>query len=173
MNLRCFSFCAVFAVSLLPSCVKGSGDEVENYIVVNDRIPSFTNLTDEDGVNTLSSSDLMGFSSIIFFFETGCKYCREELPEIEALWHLLGVDPEFKLVVVSRKDESLKKYWSENGLTMPVYIDKNRALFDQFANMSIPRTYVVNKQGVVTWMNIGSLPDDPVETLAAKIRANY
>lgn len=174
MNLKYFFSAMLFAALFISSCVGSEGtDDVENYITEGSVLPEFI-VSDEDGNNILSKADLMEHSSLIFFFEIGCPYCRNELPLINELWEALKDDPQVKIVPVSRKDESLKDYWADNGLDIaPVYIDKNRAMYGKFANMTIPRTYLVNNQGIVTWMSIGSLPEDmTLARLIEKVKAN-
>ena len=37
---------------------------------------------------------------------------------------------------------------------MPFYLDPDRQVFSLFANNTIPRIYLINRENVVTWMAI-------------------
>ncbi len=79
------------AVSILPlvSCVTDS-DPVNSGVAVGDSLPHFA-VTLNNG-HTLATDSLKGKISVITFFNTSCRDCRKELPEIdklrERLFHL-------------------------------------------------------------------------------------
>ena len=37
---------------------------------------------------------------------------------------------------------------------MPFYLDPNEKVFSLFANSTIPRVYLVNRENIVTWMAV-------------------
>ena len=141
---------------LFSSCVKDKDqdDEIENYIKAGDQLPDFTvkNAAGEE----LNSEQLKGHVTLLVFFMTTCPDCERELPKIEGIWQQLHENTDFKLVTVSRAETAsdVNKYWSKNEFKMPFYLDPAREVFSLFANSTIPRVYLVNRENIVTWMAI-------------------
>ena len=121
---------------LLLSCIKDEKEDVINYIEENDKLPEFTvkSPTGEE----LHSDDLSGNTTLLVFFVTTCGDCKRELPKIDSVWNEMKDHPTFRLVTISR------------GETTEVV----NAFFSLFANSTIPRVYLVNRENIVTWMAV-------------------
>ena len=134
---------------LLLSCIKDEKEDVINYIEENDKLPEFTvkSATGEE----LYSENLSGNTTLLVFFVTTCGDCKRELPKIELKDH-----PTFRLVTISRGEtvEVVNDFWKEQNFTMPFYLDPNKKVFSLFANSTIPRVYLVNRENIVTWMAV-------------------
>ena len=144
----------------LCSCIKDDPnfpDEVINYIEVNDAIPAFT-VSDGQG-NSFSSSSFIGKRSLLVLFHTSCKDCQRELPKANAVWEALQDDPNYLVLTIGREEkaESISRFWESAGLGLPYYLDPDRSVFSLFANSTIPRFYIIDQQGVVTWMGIETI----------------
>lgn len=115
-----------------------AGDEV--LLAEGDAMPWFSVVT-LDG-ETLTPESLEGAESVIVFFNTDCQDCRHELPDIQ-----LKADTEasagVRYLCIAREEgrESVETYWRENGLTMPVAPQDDRAVYSLFARSGIPRTF--------------------------------
>lgn len=159
----------------LSSCIrdKNEDEEIKNYINVNDILPKFTvkNTTGEE----LKSEDLKGHVTLLVFFVTTCQDCERELPKIEEVWKKLHENPDFKLVTISRAEtaSTVNKYWEKKEFTMPFYLDPEREVFSLFANSTIPRVYLTNRDNKVTWMAIEdmeSFTDQLIEKIETLIK---
>ena len=64
---------------------------------------------------------------------------------------------DFVLLVIGREhtDEQLKAYNERKKFTFPLYPDPKREVFSLFAEKSIPRTYLFNKEGEAIYTSIG------------------
>lgn len=147
----------IFSLLLL-SCIREDKDEtVINYININDQIPPFA-VEDTTG-NIFNSKGFLGKQSLLVLFGTYCPDCKKVLPVIEEVWKQLKNDPQFLLVTISREEsaETVSKYWEDNQFTMPFYLDPDRTAFEQFANNTIPRIYIINPDSKVVWMSVESL----------------
>lgn len=148
------------------SCTNDPEDtQVLNYVTVNDPVPNFTVSDGRDG--TFQTEQLQGKRSLIFFFYTLCGDCQRELPKIETVWQELKDDPNYCIVPIAR-EQGLKEtddYWTKNGYTMPKYLDPNRAVYSRFANMQVPRLYLVDSKGVIQWMEIERITLTPQEII--------
>ena len=87
---------------------------------------------------------------------TTCPDCQRELPKIEQVWENLKENPDFRLVPIARaeKAEVISQFWEKHQFEMPFYLDPDRQVFSLFANNTIPRIYLINRENVVTWMAI-------------------
>ena len=142
--------------ALFSACVKDKDkpEEMENYINVGDKLPEFT-VKDIDG-KELKSQDFTGQITLLVFFMTTCPDCQRELPKIEQVWENLKGNPDFRLVTIARaeKAEVIRQFWEKHRFEMPLYLDPDRQVFSLFANNTIPRVYLVDRENVVTWMTI-------------------
>lgn len=141
---------------LFSSCVKDKDQdgEIENYIEIGDKLPDFTVKNDVE--EELNTEQLKGHVTLLVFFMTTCPDCERELPKIEGIWEQLHENTDFKLVTISRAEtaSAVNKYWEKNAFKMPFYLDPTREVFSLFANSTIPRIYLVNRENIVTWMAI-------------------
>lgn len=150
---------AAYILLACTSCIKESDPETDakNYITTGSTVPEFT-VYGDDG-SEFNSAQFAGKRSLLIFFTIECPYCRAELPLVEELWQMIKDDTNMTVVAVSRNDEPLGEYWASAGLTMPRYRDRGRSAYDQFANITVPRFYIIDELRTVVWMNVGSLPE--------------
>lgn len=118
----------------------------------------------------VSSKDLKGKVVLINLFATWCPPCQVELAEIKtSLWPKYKDNKDFTLLVIGREhtDEELTKYNGTKKFTFPLYPDPERKVFDLFAENSIPRTYLINKEGEVIYNAIGYTKEEFDKLMAA------
>jgi peroxiredoxin len=109
-------------------------------------------------------SDFRGKFVVLNFFATWCGPCNYELPHLQELWNELQANDRTTMLVVSREEseETVAAFVSEHGFTFPVALDPNRAAFSQFADNSIPRTYLIGPDGTILFQTLGFSDDTPV-----------
>lgn len=140
------------------SCIKEESedvaDEVINYVAEGDLLPVFS--VDDGAGNRLTNEDFKGKKSYLLFFITTCGDCARELPRIEKIWNQIKEDPDYQVVAIARKQgkKETDAYWADNDLTMPKYLDPDRKVYEMFANVMVPRIYLIDREGVVRWMGI-------------------
>lgn len=159
-------FPALAAAIFLSStaCINGGNDNgVKNHVVKGDPVPSFT-VTASDGVDRVdfARADFMGKRSVIVFFNTQCPDCQREMPKVYAAWLEFADDPDFLMVPISRGEtaEAVAAYWSSETDTkpsfepMPFFLDTDRSAFEKFANLYVPRLYLVGTDGKIAYMAV-------------------
>lgn len=121
--------------------------------------PDFT-LVDQYG-NTVRLSDYRGKVVFLNFWATWCPPCKEEMPDIQAIYEergentgdviILGVanpsTPE--LINNDGPVEEVTAFLSDNGYTFPVVMDTTNETLGAYRVNSFPTTYVINRDGTV------------------------
>lgn len=133
-----------------------------------DSLPSFS-LTLSNG-EEVSTRTLEGKVPVIVFFNTECPDCRKELPIVEEAWQEWQDNNLVVFMAVSREEneESVAKYWEEHKLTIPYSAQTGREIYSLFAPGVIPRIFIADKEGVITFTSDDTdMPD--VETLSEAI----
>ena len=106
----------------------------------------------------VNSADLKGKVVLISLFATWCGPCQKELAEVQStLWPKYKDNKNFKMLVIGREhtDEDLKKYNERKKFTFPLYPDPQREVFSLFAEKSIPRAYLFDKNGKLIYSSMG------------------
>ncbi len=166
-NICRVCFALLLLLPLLTACVNNDEDVISvEYVKTGGDVPDFE-LVDING-KRLSSSMLKGKAYILNFFDTSCPDCRQELQTLQAVYDKYGETVPLLNVPRSQTLEQAQTYWTEKGLTLPLYGDANQGLYYRFATKTVPRTYVVDGSGKVDAM----FTDAPVadfETLDATL----
>ena len=132
----------------LTSCIKERQTGAD--LTVGDRIPDFT-VTLNDGTAVTGAHLSEGLSCIVFF-TTGCPDCRQTLPHLQTLYDEKASDNvRFALISREEREESIARFWSEQGLTMPYSAQENRTIYELFARTRVPRIYIC-RDGVIKAM---------------------
>lgn len=121
-----------------------------------DKVPSFQ-VEAKDG-KKISIDNLKGKVVLLNFFATWCPPCREELPRLQKeLWDKLGHREDFEIMVLAREEgwDKLDPFMKSNSYNFPVFPDLNRKVFSLFAEQSIPRNVLVDKEGNIIYLSIG------------------
>jgi peroxiredoxin len=102
-------------------------------------------------------SDLRGKVVLLNFFATWCGPCLKELPHLQALWNEQKSNDDFRMLVVNRQEspETVKDFQSKNGFSFPIAVDPDATAFNQFAKESIPRTYLIARNGTIVFQTLG------------------
>jgi len=132
--------------------------------------PDFT-LTDQYGKkHTLS--DYRGRVVFLNFWATWCPPCREEMPDIQAIYEesMESEDQEPVILGVafpgdgSETDaEGIRDFLEENGYTYPVLMDTEGELVLPYYITAYPTTYLIDRKGNVFGYVEGMLTRDNME----------
>lgn len=143
---------AVMALTLLGAlsgCINDK-EEPEFSLGPGSSLPEFSiNLLDGTIFDTSRLSDTDEGNLLLLFFNTGCKDCQRELPEIQRMYEAILLDESLshdtRLICIAREENesSVRAYWALHNLTMPVSPQPDRKIYNLFATTGIPRVYLV------------------------------
>jgi peroxiredoxin len=89
---------------------------------------------------------------VISFFASYCKVCKERLPSIErVVERLRNKGARGVLIDYGEDAETASQFAQAQGLHLPVIADKFAKISERLGvDKTLPRTFVVDRQGVVT-----------------------
>jgi thiol-disulfide isomerase/thioredoxin len=93
---------------------------------------------------------------ILSFFTSYCQPCRKEIPELQAI---VAQDTSQTLtaLLVNLKEEKelVAKYAADMGFTLPVLLDRYGMIAKKYGVSSVPRIFIIDKEGKLVWMTKG------------------
>jgi peroxiredoxin len=103
---------------------------------------------------------LRGRPVIINFWATWCAPCRQEMPELAAIWQAQRASG-LEVLAVNVTDQERRKdvaaFVAELGLPFPVLLDERGRVRERYDLTTLPTTYFVDSLGVVRRVHPGPL----------------
>ena len=144
---------------LLPGCFLAAADD-DAHTKIGDKMPAFT--VESASGQPFSLTAHSGQVLVVNFWATWCEPCQAEMPELEQLvWQKYKSTPGFAFIAIAREqDKETVLYFHKRhpNLTFPLAWDPDRAVYRRFATQGIPRTYVVNRHGIIVYQSVGYAP---------------
>lgn len=134
--------------------------------------PSFDfTLKDQYG-NTHKLSDYKGKTVFLNFWATWCPPCRSEMPHIEELYKEFNYNKDDIIILgvaqpggEEKDTEGIKQFLNDKGFTFPVVFDESGKVFNDYRIMSMPTTFMINKDGNIYGYVSGALSKDQMKNI--------
>lgn len=129
--------------------------EATTLVHVGDLAPDFS-VEMLDG-RTITLSELRGKVVMVCFWATWCPPCRQELAHLQegVIDHFAGKD--LVVLPISRGEQRdvVEAFITKTGYKFAVGLDPERKIYDLYASNFVPRTFIVGKNGKVTYRVAG------------------
>jgi peroxiredoxin len=114
-------------------------------------------VTDLSG-KTANLSDFMGKSVLLDFWAVECDQCNMERDIFEAVHKEY---PDIQIMMVDSKDDigTVKRFVGSIAFTLPVYMDERMMAASDFDVHLIPETFLINKMGIIKYIQDGAFTD--------------
>jgi cytochrome c biogenesis protein CcmG, thiol:disulfide interchange protein DsbE len=122
---------------------------------IGDLVPS-TVFTGVNGVTVRIPDSIKGQVVILHFWQIGCTSCRLEMPAMDDLYSKYrrkGL--EILAVNVGQRKETVKSFASDLRVSYPILIDADSKSASLYGVTDLPRTYVVDRSGMVRYRILG------------------
>ena len=87
---------------------------------------------------------------VLSFFATWCEPCKKEIPHLTKLMDDFKDQPvKFFLIDVGEEREKVINFINSTGLEIPVLLDRYQKTAERFDALTLPRLYVLDKNGVI------------------------
>ena len=105
---------------------------------------------------TLNLESLRGRVVLINFWATWCEPCRDEMPALVRLQAKLRSRP-FELLAVNYGESaaSISRFLERQRLALPVLLDPEKRVADQWGAKGLPMTFLVGADGKIRWWVFG------------------
>ncbi|MBX3064153.1 MAG: TlpA family protein disulfide reductase [Anaerolineae bacterium] len=142
------------------------------FTLIDNPAPQFT-LNTLDG-DPIKLTDLQGKWVFLNFWATWCPPCVTEMPELQKLYDGgYGTDPQAITVLTVDKSEdeaTVRKFMTDNKLTLPVALDTDSVVNGQYVVINLPITFMIDPQGVVRYQHLSPLTPEVINLFLEKIR---
>lgn len=140
---------------LLSFSVSLRAQDNSTLVKIGQQVPAFT-VKMIDG-STVDIRDLKGKVVLLNFWATWCPPCRQELTRVQKdiIDRFRGKDFVFLPISRQEKYETVKAFREKTGYTFPMGLDTDRKIFPLFATETIPRNFVIGKDGKIVFMETG------------------
>lgn len=142
----------LYIISLLSltACIRDDQPSQDSFALkTGDPLPFFTLSSGSD--EKFSSEELKNKYALIIFFSTTCSDCVNAFPEIADLYHTYENDSSVQVLLIARDEtqEQVAAYFTRHQYEMAFYTDPNRKVYSLFADNTIPRLFLADKNGTI------------------------
>ncbi len=87
---------------------------------------------------------------VLSFFATWCEPCKAEIPHLTKLQEEFKDQPvKFFLIDVGEEKADVLNYVNSAGVKIPVLLDRYKKTAERFDALTLPRLYVLDKNGLI------------------------
>lgn len=147
---------------------RGGETHAPRFAVLDAKAPSFE-LSDLDGV-LVKPSDFLGKSVFLIFWTTWNPAGADQLAALDA-YGAGDKDVSFSVVAINSQEDrsAVAQFMYRGGYRMRVLLDETGATGDAYGARNLPATYLLDKEGIVRDVRIGTVGKAELEEMVEKI----
>lgn len=165
---------AAISIAALGCMDKGRAGESAGTRAVQIGSPAPAYATVSLAGDSVSLAKLRGKVVVLNIWATWCHPCRKEIPELRAL-HEKYQGRGLELVGVSvdndGSDDVIREFMTEFAMNFPVWRDPDERISTRFLTVGVPTTFLIDREGILRWKNIGPIAPNDTAFQAAIERA--
>ena len=152
---------AVLMITGLPNLFTGAEQSAGSLVAIGKPAPGFTGNT-FDG-RQIHLNDLKGSIVAVSFWASWCGPCKAELPELQSAAQSYS-KAGLKVLAINAGEEKsvVSSFASEMKLTLPILLDPDQAIFNQYHVVALPVTIWIDPQGIVRAETLGPLDQEMI-----------
>ena len=105
-----------------------------------------------------SLGDYRGQVVLLNFWATWCEPCRDEIPDLEAIYRARRDQGLVVLgLAVEEPQETVAPFVEEMGMTYPVFLDVQGSVKKLFRASGLPMSLLIDEEGVIRVRHVGQL----------------
>jgi cytochrome c biogenesis protein CcmG, thiol:disulfide interchange protein DsbE len=132
---------------------------------IGSALPSVT-LSGADGVPVRIPESIKGKVVILHFWQIGCSSCKLEMPALDELYKQYQRKGMVVLAVnVGQPKEKVRTFAAELGASYPLLVDPDEKGARLLGVTDVPRTYVIDRNGIVRYRIVGSATPETLKKL--------
>lgn len=124
--------------------------------------------------DSVSIARLHGKVVLLNVWATWCHPCRKEIPELRALheqYKTRGLEVVGVSVDNDGNDDLIREFMKEFAMDFPVWRDPDERISTRFLTVGVPTTFLIDREGILRWKNIGPIAPNDTGMQAAIERA--
>lgn len=155
------TFLGVWLLALAGCAPTGLGEDwkkIEPAVETADfTLPQLDPSTSAQGAaaRPVALSALRGRVVVMEFWATWCGPCRFSLPSLEAIYRKYRDRGVTILLVNEGQADQVVRKWAGKKFTAPILLDQDTRVGARYQVHSIPRLFVVDRQGRLRWAHAG------------------
>ncbi len=132
---------------------------------IGDTVPSII-LPVVNGTPVRIPENFRGKVVLLHFWQIGCSSCKLEMPAMDRLYgSYRRKGMEILAVNVGQKKGTVKTFAAEMGVSYPVLLDPDGKSAALYGVNDVPRTYVIDRSGVVRYRIFGGATPELLKKL--------
>jgi len=139
--------------------------------LINKKVPIFEAESLFKNKKFVSSNELKNEITLVNFFATWCKPCRDEHVYIKRFANKKGL----KVIGINYRDDPKKTIKWLKDLGNPykdILIDKNGKIAIDWGVYGIPETFIINSNGIIKYRHIGPITNKIYKKINLIIKKN-
>lgn len=140
--------------------------QAETGVSVGKEMPTFT-------ANNLNGENVQvggtGVPYVLNFWATWCPPCKAELPELNEFANAHTEDVQFYAINIEESANTITDFLQNNGYSLPVLLDADGSISQEFRVRAVPTTIVVDSQGVIRYRKTGGVTKEELENVLSNL----